>query len=313
MLQVHLDTDFGGDTDDLCALAYLLARRDVKLVGVTTCCENGGKRAGYVRYVLAMAGAGDVRVAAGASGSIGGWVGISPEGPGLPPEAEFWPEPVPAWNSSAGAALNLLEENASAGATVIGIGTYTNLALLEAARPGLLASTRVVLMGGYTAPPLPGYPQWGADMDWNVQQDMAAARMVWERCCPTIVPLGPTLGTYLRERDLPRLRAAGGVPALIAHQSQQHATLYRMAELGRAHAALPDDLLNFQYDPAACALALGWGGATVELLPVAPGLVDGWLVPRLGAGESRLPVVTALDGEAFNAHWLDTVIGGLGK
>jgi hypothetical protein len=33
-----------------------------------------------------------------------------------------------------------------------------------------------------------------------------------------------------------------------------------MAELGREHAALPDDLVNFHYDPVACAVALRWPG-----------------------------------------------------
>jgi hypothetical protein len=37
-----------------------------------------------------------------------------------------------------------------------------------------------------------------------------------------------------------------------------------MNQMGQLHPALPDDLLNFQYDPMACAVALGWPGATVE-------------------------------------------------
>jgi hypothetical protein len=36
MLRVHLDTDLGSDTDDLCALAMLLGWPDVEVVGVTT-------------------------------------------------------------------------------------------------------------------------------------------------------------------------------------------------------------------------------------------------------------------------------------
>ncbi len=34
--------------------------------------------------------------------------------------------------------------------------------------------------------------------------------------------------------------------------------------MGRLHAGLPDDLLNFRYDPVAYAVALGWPGAIVE-------------------------------------------------
>jgi inosine-uridine nucleoside N-ribohydrolase len=34
-LRVHLDTDFGGDTDDACALAMLLGWPGVEVVGIT--------------------------------------------------------------------------------------------------------------------------------------------------------------------------------------------------------------------------------------------------------------------------------------
>ena len=69
---IHLDTDIGGDTDDLCALAMLLGWPGVELVGVTTCSDSGGLRAGLARYALRLAGREDVPVAAGADGSLGG-------------------------------------------------------------------------------------------------------------------------------------------------------------------------------------------------------------------------------------------------
>ena len=50
-MRVHLDTDFGGDTDDACALAYLLGSADVELVGVTTVADADGRRAAYARYL----------------------------------------------------------------------------------------------------------------------------------------------------------------------------------------------------------------------------------------------------------------------
>jgi len=45
LLKIHLDTDLGGDLDDLCALALLLARPDVDLVGVTTVADAPATRA----------------------------------------------------------------------------------------------------------------------------------------------------------------------------------------------------------------------------------------------------------------------------
>ena len=90
MLQkIHLDTDLGGDTDDLCALALLLAWPDVEITGITTCLEEGGRRAGYVCYALSIAGRTKIPVAAGADGGLeleNGWLveRIDPAGIRLP-------------------------------------------------------------------------------------------------------------------------------------------------------------------------------------------------------------------------------------
>jgi inosine-uridine nucleoside N-ribohydrolase len=53
---LHLDTDLGGDIDDLCALAIVLNWPDVNLLGITTVSDHQGKRAGYVQYALAVRG-----------------------------------------------------------------------------------------------------------------------------------------------------------------------------------------------------------------------------------------------------------------
>ena len=41
MERIHLDTDLGGDTDDLCALAMLLKWPSVQITGITTNTEDG--------------------------------------------------------------------------------------------------------------------------------------------------------------------------------------------------------------------------------------------------------------------------------
>jgi len=55
MIKVHLDTDIGGDPDDLCALAMLLKWPDVQITGITTVSDDNGKRAGYTKQYLQMA------------------------------------------------------------------------------------------------------------------------------------------------------------------------------------------------------------------------------------------------------------------
>ena len=62
MRRIHLDTDIGGDIDDLCALAMLLGWADAELVGVTTCSDSGGLRAGLARHALRLAGWDGARV-----------------------------------------------------------------------------------------------------------------------------------------------------------------------------------------------------------------------------------------------------------
>ncbi len=42
MTKIHLDTDIGGDMDDLCALAMLLKWPDLEITGVTTVSEDQG-------------------------------------------------------------------------------------------------------------------------------------------------------------------------------------------------------------------------------------------------------------------------------
>jgi len=302
-LVVHVDTDIGGDTDDLCALAMLLGWPGVELAGVTTSTDEGGMRAGMASYALGLAGRGDVPVAAGAAGSLGG-LRITP---GFPDLSLHWPEPIEPEPSPPGAALDLLAESAESGATIACIGPWTNLALLEASRPGLLASTRVVVMGGYVRPPRPGLVPWGPEMDYNVQQDAVAARIVWERCAPVLVPLSAGLEVRLRGAHLAGLRGGGELARLLARQGELHGTEEGMGRMGLEHPGLPGDLLNFHYDPLACAVAAGWGGVRVEEMELGARDEDGVLTFPEEPGGRKTRVVTAVDGPRFEEEWLRVV------
>jgi purine nucleosidase len=61
-----LDSDLGGDIDDLCALALVPNWPEVELVGVTTVSDIIAKRAAHTRYALQLADQPDVPVAADA-------------------------------------------------------------------------------------------------------------------------------------------------------------------------------------------------------------------------------------------------------
>lgn len=300
-MRIHLDTDFGGDPDDACALALLLGRPGVELVGVTTTLDVAGRRAGYADHCLALAGREEIPLAAGAGVSL---TTLRVADPVLDDE-RHWPRGIPPRPSPPGAALDLLLRSIEAGAALVAVGPLTNLALLEVARPGSLARVPVVAMGGWTRPPAAGLPAWGPAMDFNIQWDTRAAAIVAARAGNlTLAALPATLQAHLRAADLPRLRASGPLGQLLADQSAAHAADEGMTDLGRAHAGLPDDLVNFHYDPVACAAALGWPELTIEEERLRPEMDDGLLrfLPDLAGRPTR--VVTAVDGPAFAEAWL---------
>ncbi len=305
-MRVHLDTDLGGDTDDACALAMLLGAPGVDLVGVTTTIDARGARAGATRRLLGIAGRGEVTVAAGAALSLSRKVPAD-DSTG---DRRQWPGGVLPLATSPGSALDALAHAVATGATVIAIGPLTNLALLEVMRPGTLADMRLVVMGGYFEPPAEGLVPWGPGMDFNLQHDPDAAELVIDRAGElTLVPLPVTLTTWLRASELPGLRAAGAVGALLADQAAAHGEEFDMPGLGAAWPALPDDLLNFQYDVAACAAAIGWSGATLTDRRVATVRHGDLLRTVDDPGGRPARVVSAVDGPALSAFWLRAVTG----
>jgi inosine-uridine nucleoside N-ribohydrolase len=300
---VHLDTDLGGDPDDVCALAMLLGWPDVEITGITTTLDVSGLRAAYVRHCLSLVGRDDIPVAAGAGVSL---TTLHVADPVIDDE-RFWPPTLAPRPSPPGAALTLLHQNIESGATVLAIGPCTNLALLEVTRPGALAGTPVTVMGGWVHPPHAGLPAWGPEMDWNIQWDTRAAEIVVATAELTLATLPMTLKAHLRAADLHRLRASGPLGELIARQSEAHALALGMMELGRSHAGLPNDLLNFHYDPAACAVALGWDGAIVAEIRMRPVLENGVLRFHPDRNGRSTRVAFDLDGERFCETWLSAV------
>ncbi len=303
MTKIHLDTDLGGDIDDLCALAMLLRWPEVELTGVSVVGDTRGRRTGYTRYVLNLAGRGDVPVAAGADTAHG----FYPYELGLPDEERYWPEPVPPAPNPVAGAIHLLKNSIEQGATVIGIGPYTNLYLLDQGYPGILSQAKLFLMGGYIYPPRPGFPAWTNDMDFNIQVDVTSAKHVLLHSNPMLIPLSVTVETALRRAYLEDLRAAGPLGQLIARQAEAFAVDEQNEQrFGETCPALPRDIINFQHDPLACAIALGWDeGVAVEELPLAIEEQDGLLVERIDPAGKPFRVVTKVDGERFNQFWLE--------
>ena len=310
MHKVHLDTDLGGDMDDLCALAMLLRwSEEIDLTGVTTVAESNGRRAGYARYLLGLEGKSDIPVAAGADVSEGYY--RYPE-LGYPDEHRYWPEAINPSPNDLEVALRLLKQSIEQDATIIAIGPFTNLYLLDLKYPGILRQAKLFLMGGYIHPIRAGFPGWGNDSDWNIQVDVRSAKHVLEHSNPTLIPLTVTVETALRRSYLPELRKADPLGQLIARQAEVFA-LDEKNEMkyGETCEGLPNDIINFLHDPLACAIALGWDkGIEIEELPLVFEERDGWLHEWLDPSGKLTRVVTKVDGARFNEFWFRKIVNG---
>jgi inosine-uridine nucleoside N-ribohydrolase len=306
MQKIHLDTDLGGDIDDLCALGMLLRwPEDLQLTGITTVAEIHGRRAGYVRYVLGLEGMDNIPVAAGAENSQG----FYRDELGLLPEERYWPEPIATLLSKPEEAIHLLKDSIEQGAKIIAIGPFTNLYLLDLQNPGILMRANLFLMGGYVNPPRPGFPGWGNEMDFNVQVDVRSAKHVLTHSNPTLIPISVTAETFLRRAYLDDLSKSGTLGQLIARQAEAFATdEQNESRYGGSYEGLPGDIINFQHDPLACAIALGWNeGVVIEEIPLTLEEKDGWLMERVDASGKPVRVVTRVDGARFSEFWRDVL------
>jgi inosine-uridine nucleoside N-ribohydrolase len=306
-LKVHLDTDLGGDIDDLCALAMLLCWESVGIIGITTVAETEGKRAGYVQHILEMESRTDIPIAAGADVAQGYY-----RYPvlGYPAEERYWSGRIASRPGPLEEALRLLRQSIEQDAILIAIGPFTNLYLLDIQYPGILQQKRLYLMGGYVYPIRSGYPNWGNDMDWNIQVDVRSARHVIEHSNPTLIPLNVTVETALRRASLHVLREAGPLGNLIAQQAEAFAfDEQNETRIGKVYDCLPNDIINFLHDPLACAVALGYkDGIEIENVKLALEEKEGFLHEKVTSSGKEVRLVTKIDGPHFNDFWLNKIM-----
>ena len=304
--KVHLDTDLGGDIDDLCALAMLLRWEDVQISGITTVAESNGRRAGYVRHVLELEGRTEIPFAAGADVSKGFY--RYPE-LGYPDEERYWSKPIHPSPNPVEDTIELLKQSIKQEAIIIAIGPFTNLYLLDLQYPGILMDANLFLMGGYIYPIRDGFPRWGNEMDWNIQVDVKSSKHVLENSNPTLIPLSVTAETALRRIYLDDVRKSGPLGELIAQQAEAYAIdEQNEKQVGELCEGLPNDMINFQHDGLACAIALGWKeGVEIKELPLIVEEKDGWLHERIDPAGKPIRVVTKIDGPRFNQLWFDKI------
>lgn len=77
---------------------------------------------------------------------------------------------------------------------------------------------------------------------------------------------------------------------------------------GETCEGLPTDIINFQHDSLACAIAVGWNdGVEISEIPLKLNLKDDWLHEEIDNAGKPIKVVTKINGSRFNEFWLETV------
>lgn len=213
-MKIILDTDIGyfTDPDDAIALAYLLLRDDIDLLGVTTVGKLSPQRAELAEAICTQLGRADMPVIAGADRPICAtpyW----PENPVRPWPADFQPRPQRTYapDRAVGWLSDILRRH-SGEVTLITIGQFTNLATLLLADPdaaGMLQ--RVVSMGGRF-----DYPPEKPESECNVVLDPVATSVVLQRIDVPFVlaPLDSVCGMDLGGEMLDEMLAGDRLSAV---------------------------------------------------------------------------------------------------
>ncbi len=188
-IKLLIDTDAGGDIDDVLTLAMALNSPQVDLLGITTVYASNVWRTELVRRMLKIYGREEVPVRRGAERPL---LGRFPHDAGHEPlENEAVPFIIEICRSNPGC-------------TVLGIGPMTNLALAISLAPDIREKTRFIQMGGMLK---------NAQPEWNIQCDPEAARIVFEAVPLRLVGLDITERCRLTREQAEAL-TAGDDPKL---------------------------------------------------------------------------------------------------
>ena len=171
-MKVLLDTDIGSDIDDAVCLAYLLAREDCDLVGITTVSGEAEKRAKMASALCRIAGK-DVPIYPGIELPL-----LAQQRQPLAPQAEAltrWPHDDKYPKAEAICFMHRLIRDNPGEICLLAIGPMTNLAVLFAMDPEIPSLLRsLVLMCGHFV---------GDDRrcEWNAMCDPHATGIVYRQ------------------------------------------------------------------------------------------------------------------------------------
>jgi purine nucleosidase len=317
MTSFLLDTDIGTDVDDALALALFTSRDDAELVGVTTTHGHATLRAIIARALIEPSPKPDVRVVEGRSeplrrSSVDGfhWHSMwGHEGSGLLSDEERRVEDAQPRREDAARFIIDASKRVSS-LRVVSVGPVTNLGLALQIDPTLAQRLGpVTVMGGLVDT---STVSWPAYHETNLNADPMAAEIVLGSGLDlTLVPLEVTLQVFLTRQDRDRLAQAGGPVSqrLVRLIEEMREPFLAFSEAHGLDGSEFDDR-TYMHDPLAVHVAMGGGHATLREAHIAVEY-DGQILRTVEHPERKanMRVCTAVDGPAFVAEWVESVIG----
>ncbi len=255
--KVILDTDIGDDIDDAYALALLLSRPNIKLLGVTTAWGQTQERAELAVKLLHVMGYDHIPVYAGRRGTAK--IGRQYE----------WARHTETTNTSAKNAIPAVQkddavtflkraiEKSPGEITLIAVGPLVNVGDLVTMHPEVKTKLkRIVIMGGAVHSGYNGSSN--IDVEWNIKCDPQAAKAVFSSGIPlTMAGLESTAMLKFDVERQKRLFArgapttdaiaaltilwGGSVPTLFDPMAVAWATDGKFCETEQRHVVVDDD------------------------------------------------------------------------
>jgi len=301
-VRVWIDTDIGSDVDDALALAYVLRRPELDLVGVSTVFGDVGLRSRIARHLLDLAGATGVPVLDGLG------VPITPGRPGR----MFGHEgdglfavtpPVRRITDEAGGSARVARLGEAIGQAapdvILAIGPLTNLAAL--ARAGFGLPPAAIMGGRFEGDASTGMPP--AIAEWNWYCDPDAVRIVLScghRRAPLVVPAEVTFRTAFEPADLTTLAGADELGDTLARLCRRWLDAQRS---GFGH----DEPKVHLHDPLTAAVLVEPSLCTFAERAVV--VDDRGAVAAGGDAASTVRVAVGVDPDAVRHHLLASLTG----
>lgn len=303
-MRIWLDTDIGTDVDDALALAYVLRRPDLELVGISTVFGDVTLRTRIAEALLALAGPDPVPVLTGLGVPLAErrhGIMFGHEGRGLLAD----PRPVLRIREEQGAAQRVAELGQAMAAAepdvLVAIGPMTNVGALAAG--GTELPPLAVMGGRFEDVVLPGMGEEITEWNWHCDpQSVQRVLAVDHRTPPLVIPAEVTFRTRLRSDDIDRLADGDALGRALAGLCREWLALQRERfGVEQPIVALHDPLTTAVLSEAdlcryrECRITVDDRAATTEASD-----------PRGPVG-TAVRVATAVDAEAARRHIMDVL------